>query len=135
MTILPYNENLKFYSRQLRSQMTDCENLLWQKIRRKQILDVQFYRQKPIGCYIIDFYSNFPKMAIELDGSQHFQAEQRAKDINRDLYLNSIGIKTLRFNNHEILECMNSVLERISETIRSSSLAPFDRGPTYERSE
>ena len=54
--MLPYNKNLKQYSRQLRENMTDAERKLWAKIRRKQIKEFQFYRQKPIGDYIVDFY-------------------------------------------------------------------------------
>ncbi len=44
----PYNKNLKFPSRDLRSNMTDAEQCLWHRLRRKQILGLQFYRQKPI---------------------------------------------------------------------------------------
>lgn len=43
----PYNKNLKLSSRDLRSNMTDAEQCLWQRLRRKQILGLQFYRQKP----------------------------------------------------------------------------------------
>lgn len=107
------------YARELRTQMTDCEALFWEKIRRKQILGVQFYRQKPIGSYIIDFYSNSPKIALELDGEYHDQVEQRAKDVNRDLYLNSLGIKTLRFSNQEVMDNLDFVLEKVEQTILS----------------
>jgi very-short-patch-repair endonuclease len=118
MSILPYSKNLKPYTRHLRHNMTDCEQLLWMKIRRKQMLSVQFYRQRPVGSYILDFYSNNPKLAIELDGGQHSKPEQKAKDLNRDLYLHSIGIKTLRFSNHEIIESTDSVLEVIADAIK-----------------
>jgi very-short-patch-repair endonuclease len=118
MSILPYNKNLKFPSRELREEMTIAENLLWEQIRRKQILSVQFYRQKPIGSYIIDFYSKYPKIAIELDGGYHLERDQRKKDLNRDLYLTSLGIKTLRFTNHQILKTLDSVLQTISKTIQ-----------------
>ena len=64
----------------------------------KQILGVQFYRQKPIGPYILDFYAHSPKIAIELDGGQHFLPEQTEKDLDRDTYLTSLNIKVLRFD-------------------------------------
>ena len=51
----PYNKNLKQASRDLRNNMTDVEQLLWQRLRRKQILGLQFYRQKPILNFIVDF--------------------------------------------------------------------------------
>jgi len=52
----PYNKNLKQPSRDLRSNMTDVEQWLWQRLRCKQILGLQFYRQKPILNFIVDFY-------------------------------------------------------------------------------
>ncbi len=54
--MLPYNGNLKQYSRQLRENMTDAERHLWAKIRMKQLKRYQFYRQKPVGDYIVDFF-------------------------------------------------------------------------------
>ncbi len=52
----PNNRKLKQPSRELRKSMTDAERLLWSRLRRKQINGVQFYRQKPLGNYIVDFY-------------------------------------------------------------------------------
>ena len=49
----PYNKSLKLPSRDLRSNMTDAEQWLWQRLRRKQILGLQFYRQKPILNFIV----------------------------------------------------------------------------------
>ena len=54
--MLRYNRNLKQLSRQLRENMTDTERHLWAKIRMKQLKGYQFYRQKPIGDYIVDFF-------------------------------------------------------------------------------
>lgn len=67
----PYNKNLKQASRNLRSNMTDAEQRLWQRIRRKQILELQFYRQKPILNFIVDFYCPAANLVIECDGGQH----------------------------------------------------------------
>ena len=55
--------------------MTQCEQLLWYYLRNKRLTDIQFYRQKPIGRYIVDFYAPAAKLIIELDGSQHFKAK------------------------------------------------------------
>ena len=54
--MLPFNKKLKPFARNLRINMTDAEQLIWSKIRRKRIGDLQFYRQKNIGHYIMDFY-------------------------------------------------------------------------------
>jgi very-short-patch-repair endonuclease len=71
--MLPFNKKLKPFSRNLRNNMTDAERLIWSKIRRKQIGDLQFYRQKNIGHYIIvDFYCPEGKLIVEIDGGQHY---------------------------------------------------------------
>jgi very-short-patch-repair endonuclease len=67
----PYRKDLKPLARTLRSRMTDAEQRLWHRIRRKQIRGVQFYRQKPLLAYIVDFYCPAAKLVLELDGSQH----------------------------------------------------------------
>lgn len=65
----PYRKILKEPARLLRSNMTDAEQVLWHRIRRKQIQGVQFYRQKPLLAFIVDFYCPVAKLVIELDGS------------------------------------------------------------------
>ena len=61
--------------------MTDAENRLWMKLRGKQLNNFQFYRQKIIGNYIVDFYCAKANLIIELDGGQHYNEEDLAKDI------------------------------------------------------
>jgi very-short-patch-repair endonuclease len=60
--MLRYNGNLKNKARQLRKNLTDSENALWSRLRNKQLLGVQFYRQKPIGGYIVDLYAPKAKL-------------------------------------------------------------------------
>jgi len=115
--IIPYSKALKPFARQLRKEMTDCEIHLWYKIRRKQIQGVQFLRQKPMGPFILDFYAKEPKLAIELDGSQHFSIENKKKDENRDAYVKTLGVFTLRFTNLEVLQNCDGVLFQIEQTI------------------
>jgi very-short-patch-repair endonuclease len=64
--MLPYNKGLKLLSRKLRSQMTDAETALWSKLRRKQLHNLQFYRQKPLGRFIVDFYCPTARLVIEI---------------------------------------------------------------------
>ena len=115
--MLKYNKNLKQISRTLRKNMTKEEIILWSRIRRKQIKEVQFYRQKPIGNFIADFYCPKAKLIIELDGSQHYEKEGIKKDKIRDEYFESLGLKVLRFTNLDVLRNLNGVLERIYENI------------------
>ena len=71
--MLQYSENLKNPARDLRRNLTDSEQVLWHRLRGKQILGIQFYRQKPLGRYIVDFFAPRAKLIIEVDGSQHFE--------------------------------------------------------------
>ncbi len=75
--MLRYNTRIKSRARLLRANPTDAERRLWGRLRRKQILGVQVYRQKPIGNYIADFYAPAARLVIEVDGSQHFEPNKR----------------------------------------------------------
>ncbi|MFH1259868.1 MAG: endonuclease domain-containing protein [Elusimicrobiota bacterium] len=111
--MLSYDNRLKKHSRQLRKNMTDAEALLWSKIRGKQLKSYQFYRQKPIGNFIVDFYCPKRNLIIELDGGQHYTEEGKAKDNDRDKYLEGAGLRVLRFSDREIFENIRGVLEKI----------------------
>ena len=82
--MLKYNPDLKQIARKLRAEMTGSELLLWSRLRRKQLRGVQFYRQKPIGNYIVDFYSPKAKLVVEVDGSQHLDVNRAEQDAERD---------------------------------------------------
>lgn len=109
----PYNKNLKQLSRDLRNNMTDAELLLWSKLRRKQILGLQFYRQKPILNYIVDFYCPAINLVIECDGGQHYTDEGLEADRIRDEALTQQGLVILRFDNGKILLEIDSVISKI----------------------
>jgi very-short-patch-repair endonuclease len=108
-----YNTKLRHHSRLLRTNMTKSERLLWMRLRRKQLKDVQFYRQRIIGNYIVDFYCPKAKLIIELDGGQHFTEMGIEKDSLRDNYLMSQGLKVLRFSDRDVFENLEGVLEKI----------------------
>jgi very-short-patch-repair endonuclease len=111
--VQPYNKKLKQFSRALRSNMTETELHLWRRLRNKQIHGVQFYRQKPLLSFIVDFYCPKAKLVIELDGAQHFEPEQQIKDGKRDESLAGIGLKVLRFDDRQVLMETEAVLEVI----------------------
>jgi len=115
--MLPYNPNLKQRARQLRNNMTDSERVLWLRLRGKQILGLQFYRQKPLDNYIVDFYSPKAKLVIEIDGSQHLEGHQAEKDRYRDERLRILGLKVIRFNSRQILKETDAVVENIYKII------------------
>ena len=109
----PYNKYLKEASRDLRNNMTDAEKMLWSRLRNKQILDLQFYRQKPILNYIVDFYCPAANLVIECDGSQHFTDEGLEADRIRDEALAQLGLKVLRFDNGQVMGRVDDVVKRI----------------------
>ena len=115
--MLQYNPNLKQIARRLRREMTESEQALWLHLRRKLMLGVQFYRQKPVGNYVLDFYAPKAKLVIEVDGSQHLDSGHAQKDARRDEYLASQGLKVLRFTNLQVLRERHAVLEFIFETL------------------
>mgnify|MGYP001002967822 FL=1 len=126
----PYKSSLKPFARNLRSNMTDAEQLLWSKLRRKQILGVQFYRQKPLAHYIVDFYCAAANLIIELDGSQHFEPDHQASDAERDRVLESMGLMVLRFDNRQVMQELDAVMQVIFEAVEKKIPPdpPFSKG-------
>ncbi|OGC38874.1 hypothetical protein A2Y85_02745 [candidate division WOR-3 bacterium RBG_13_43_14] len=115
--MISYNLKLKVLSRNLRKKMTYAERTLWSKLRLKQLKGRQFYRQKPIGNYIVDFYCPKAQLVIELDGGQHYLEKGKLKDNQRDLYLNKLGLKVLRFSDRDIFINIDAVLKRIYDNL------------------
>jgi very-short-patch-repair endonuclease len=111
--MLSYDKQLKALSQHLRKNMTDAENMLWLRLRRKELKGHQFYRQKIIGKYIVDFYCPKANLVIELDGGQHYSEAGRAKDRTRDEVLIEMGIKVLRLSDRDVLQNIGGVMERI----------------------
>lgn len=99
-------------ARSLRANQTDAERRLWTLLRARQMNELKFRRQHPIGPYIVDFYCAEHRLVIELDGGQH--AENRLKDEARTRWLNAQGYRVLRFWNHEVLTATSAVLEAIT---------------------
>ena len=88
--MLKYNANLREKARQWRRNLTDSEKAPGSRLRKKQLWGIQFYRQKPIGEHIVDFFAPRAKLVVEVDGSQHMGEAQVQKDRIRDGYLASL---------------------------------------------
>lgn len=108
-------------AKELRNRLTDSESLLWNHIKGKQ-LGVKFRRQHPISNYIADFYCHEIKLVIELDGSIHNLPEIASNDLERQKYLEEIGLTVLRFTNRELYHNLNQVLDKIKEAIQAEQL-------------
>ncbi len=120
--MLRYNPLLESRARSLRSNLTDAEQRLWIRLRRKQIFGVQFYRQKTIGNYIVDFYAPAVKLVVEVDGAQHLAAVNVEYDKRRSNYLEERGLKVLRFDDRQVLLQLESVTEAIFQAMQKSLL-------------
>jgi very-short-patch-repair endonuclease len=93
--------------------MTDAEKTLWLRLREKQLKGYQFYRQKIIGKYIVDFHCSKANLVIELDGGQHYSDTGQQKDRTRDDVLRKMGLKVLRFSDRDVFENIGGVMEGI----------------------
>ena len=112
---------IKELGRKLRAGQTDAEKLLWKLLRSRQLCEWKFRRQHPVPPYILDFYCHDARLAIELDGGQHNEDTQRAKDAARTRFLARHGIRVLRFWNHEVLQRTEAVLEAIYQALERAS--------------
>ena len=101
----------------LRKSQTEAEVALWQKLRDREFMGYKFYRQYGIGEYIADFYCPQHKLVIEIDGSQHYSDDGREYDESREKYMSSLGIKTIRFNNLDVLQSIEGVLAEIAKAL------------------
>lgn len=99
----------------LRKEMTEAEQALWSKIRKRQILGYKFRRQHPINQFIADFYCHEKRLVLEVDGGYHSEAFQAEHDEQRTYELEKLGIKVVRFGNEEIMMDMEGVIEKIRE--------------------
>jgi very-short-patch-repair endonuclease len=110
--IIPYNKRLVPLAKVLRNNMTFGELALWREIKGKK-LGVRFSRQIPIDQYIVDFYCKELFLAIEVDGSIHFEDGQEEKDIKRQKRLESLGVHMIRFSDLDVQHNLSWVLDEI----------------------
>jgi very-short-patch-repair endonuclease len=98
-------------ARSLRRSSTDAERKLWYRLRSRQILDLKFIRQEPIGPYLVDFICREQRLIVEVDGSQHADSKS---DKVRDQWLKDRNYCVLRFWNNDVMNNIDGVLEAIA---------------------
>jgi len=103
----------------MRGEPTAAENHLWQRIRKQQVLGFKFRRQHTIDRFIVDFYCTEARLIIEVDGIIH--DDQQEADQLRTEFLETLGLRVLRFTNGEVLQQTDGVIERIAEVLQSHS--------------
>jgi very-short-patch-repair endonuclease len=114
MTTIYNTSDTKQLRRSLRKDIPMCERILWSKLRNRQVNDLKFRRQYSIGRYVVDFYCAEIKLAIELDGSSHDTDTSADYDLERQSWIESIGIRVIRFTNRDAVLNMNDILEQIA---------------------
>ena len=100
-------------ARQLRMQSTDAEQVLWRRLRSRQLAACKFRRQHPVDVYFADFACVEIGLIVELDGGQHGLAEGLQSDARRTAVLEANGYNVLRFWNHNVLTQIDAVLQAI----------------------
>jgi len=114
--IISYNPNLVTLAKKLRNNMTLGEIALWREIKGKR-LGVRFSRQIPIDQFIVDFYCKDLQLAIEVDGSIHFEEGRQEKDRRRQKRLESLGVTVIRFSDIDVKNNIGWVLEEVNSEI------------------
>lgn len=110
---------LKTVRQELRNNPTQAEAFLWGYLKHSKLEDKKFRRQASISSYIVDFYCPTEKLIVELDGEVHFEEEAKKYDEKRTKYLESLGLKVIRFENQEVIYNLDKVLKEISKHFRS----------------
>jgi very-short-patch-repair endonuclease len=112
---LPYNPKLKERAKEMRNNSTKGEIKFWSELLRKRQTGFQFYRQKIIGHFIVDFYCAKLKLVIEIDGISHIYKEKYDK--NRNDVLESFGLKVLHFNDQDVLNNFGFIEKNFKEQL------------------
>ena len=115
-----HNKKLTPVAKKLRKNMTKEERRLWYDFLRGY--PVRFLRQKVIGDYVVDFYCASAKLVVELDGSQHYEADGAAKDKVRTEFLQTFDLRVLRFGNHDVLQNFEGVCTAIDKAVQEALL-------------
>ena len=113
---LPYRGGLIPRAKELRKNATRQENQLWYDFLRTY--PVRFQRQKTIGSFIVDFYCHAAKIAVEIDGSQHYTEQGLGYDSERTAALEKYGIKVVRFTNQDVNKNFSGVCDTIHDEVQ-----------------
>ena len=116
----PLPSRSRTFARRLRQSQTEAEIRLWTFLRGSRLSGFKFRRQHPVPPYVLDFYCDDAKLAVELDGSQHTEVT----DLERTRALQSKGIRVLRFWDNDALSRTEAVLETILASLRAPTLTP-----------
>jgi len=117
-------KNLKGNRKKLRSSLTSAEAKLWSLLKKNQLENRKFRRQHSVGPYVLDFYCPSEKLCIELDGAAHFTDDGFEYDKARTQYLTALNIRVVRFENKDVFERAEGVLEEIMKALIAKPTTP-----------
>ena len=109
-------------AKQLRLNMTKSEQLLWERLKGKQVLGLKFRRQHPINIFIVDFYCHEAKLIIEIDGGIHLSQKDYDQERTKDFEM--YGLQVIRFFNSKVENDIEGVISKITEKIQSTKKSP-----------
>ncbi|WP_092102607.1 endonuclease domain-containing protein [Pontibacter chinhatensis] len=109
---------LKDNRKALRSNLTPAEAELWKYLKGGSMEGRKFRRQHSVGNYMLDFYCPSEYLAVELDGQVHYHAAAEYADREKDLYLNNLNIQVIRFENKDVFENLEAILQEIRSNFR-----------------
>ncbi len=112
-------KELKPRRKELRNNSTYAEVYFWQQVKSGHLAGRKFRRQTSIGSFVVDFYCPEEKLVIELDGEVHFNEEAVKYDKERTDYIESLGLKVIRFENNEVLINTEFVLNKVKACFRN----------------
>ncbi|WP_027371476.1 endonuclease domain-containing protein [Desulfovermiculus halophilus] len=119
------NTEQKRLRQKLRKEMTPAEVRLWNVLKGRQLDGRKFRRQQSLGPYIVDFYCPMESLVIELDGEVHNNAMRREYDVQRQAYIQDLGMIVLRFENRMVFEDIENVIATIRRHFCCRSSAGF----------
>ncbi|MEX0988169.1 MAG: endonuclease domain-containing protein [Bacteroidales bacterium] len=104
-------------AKQLRSDATKAEEVLWERLRNRSFMNLKFRRQHPLHKFVVDFYCHELKLIVEADGGYHNEPEQFKLDKSRTAELENLGYTVTRFTNREIIDGVDAVLSELEDVV------------------
>jgi very-short-patch-repair endonuclease len=119
-----YNKSaMKQRRKTLRKNLSKAEAIMWNHLSRRQMNGYKFRRQHSVDQHVIDFYCPELKLAIEIDGDSHFMSGVEVQDKIRQEYIESFGIKFLRFTNEDVYKNIDGVCQTVYNKIEEVAIA------------
>jgi very-short-patch-repair endonuclease len=115
---IDYNKFLTEKAKELRNQPTPPEKQFWNALRKMPFYKTHpFNRQKPLGKYIVDFYCHEYRLVVEIDGDTHGQKDTQITEQKRTAFLESQGLRVIRFTNREVVRNIDGIMESLEKLL------------------